>query len=224
METEKIEQPEMPKKDDLATNKSKTFVYTVRDWKEYLGESLLIIFSVLLALIMTEYISNLREKENTKNTLDNIIAELRHNKNAIQEMNRYNLQVLTNIDSALVNKKLQDDLVSNDEFHLKVIAPQGVLYRYLDNEAWTIAKNNNVMSKVDGETIILLTKVYEDQGRMMKVEDEVAKVIFDRASRDPKQVHTTLILIRDIYHGWAVDRTGDLLHKIDNTIKKVETF
>ncbi len=201
METEKIEQPEMPKKDDLVTNKSKTFVYTVRNWKEYLGEALLIIFSVLLALIVTEYISNLREKENTRDTLKNISAELSHNKKAIQEMNEYNLQVLTKIDSALVNKKLQDELISNDEFHLKVIAPQGVLYRYLDNEAWTIAKNNNVMSRVDGETIAMLTKVYEDQGRMMKVEDEVAKVIFDRVSRDPKQVHTTLILIRDIYHG-----------------------
>ena len=224
METEKIEQPEMPVKADLVPEKSKTFVYTVRDWKEYLGEALLIIFSVLLALIVTEYISNLREKENTRDTLKNIRAELSHNKKAIQEMNEYNLQVLTKIDSALVNKKLQDELISNDEFHLNVIAPQGVLYRYLDNEAWTIAKNNNVMSKVDGETIAMLTKVYEDQGRMMKVEDEAAKVIFDRASRDPKQVHTTLILIRDIYHGWAVDRTGDLLQKIDNTIKKVNTF
>ena len=224
METEKIEQAEMPKKDDLVPEKSKAFVYTVRDWKEYLGEALLIIFSVLLALIVTEYINNLREKENTKDTLKNISAELSHNKKAIQEMNEYNLQVLAKIDSALENKKMQDELISNDEFHLKVIAPQGVLYRYLDNEAWTIAKNNNVMSKVDGETIAMLTKVYENQGRMMKVEDEVAKVIFDRASRDPKQVHTTLILIRDIYHGWAVDRTGDLLEKIDNTIKKVDTF
>ena len=39
-------------------------------------------------------------------------------------MNEYNLQVLTKIDSALVNKKLQDELISNDEFHLKVIALQ----------------------------------------------------------------------------------------------------
>jgi hypothetical protein len=224
MEPETMEQPEKLKKDDLVPGKSKTFVYTVRDWKEYVGEALLIIFSVLLALIVTEYISNLREKENTRDTLKNISAELGHNQKAIREMNEYNLQVLTKIDSALVNKKLQDELISNDEFHLEVIAPQGVLYRYLDNEAWTIAKNNNVMSKVDGETIAMLTKVYEDQGRMMKVEDEVAKVIFDRASRDPKQVHTTLILIRDIYHGWAVDRAGDLLQKIDNTIKKVDSF
>ena len=39
----------------------KNYVYPVRDWKEYLGESLLIVFSVLLALSVTEYISKLHE-------------------------------------------------------------------------------------------------------------------------------------------------------------------
>jgi hypothetical protein len=223
MEPEQIKQPEMPNLDSKPA-KIKSFVYTIRDWKEYLGESLLIIFSVLLVVILTEYINKFREKGNTKILLKNIATELNHNKKAILEMNQYNLMVLDKIDSALINKKLQDDLVSNDEFHLNVIAPQGVLYRYLDNDAWTIAKSNNVMSKVDGETIAMLTKVYDNQERIMKVEDEVAKVILDRASRDPKQLHITLILIRDIYHGWAVDRTYGLLKKIDNAIKKVDKF
>jgi hypothetical protein len=223
MESEQIEQPEMPELNSEPA-KTKSFVYTIRDWKEYLGESLLIIFSVLLVVILTEYINKFREKGNTKNLLTHIAAELKHNKKAIQEMNQYNLLVLDKIDSALINRKLQNGLVSNDEFHLNIIAPRGVLYRYLDNDAWTIAKSNNVMSKVDDETIAMLTKVYDNQERMMKVEDEVAKVLLDRASRDPKQLHTTLILIRDIYHGWAVDRTYGLLQKIDNAIKKVDKF
>jgi hypothetical protein len=203
---------------------SKVYVYTIRDWKEYLGESALIIFSVLLALLLTEYFSSLHEKENTKTILKSIVAELNHNKITTQEMNNYNLQVLNKIDSALVNKDLQQQLVSNDEFHLKLIAPQGVLYRYFDDEAWTIAKNNNVMAKVDVETVSILTKVYEDQNRVMKVEDEVAHVILNRESRDPNKVHSTLILIRDIYHGWAVDRTELLLQRMDNAIKKVEAY
>ena len=203
---------------------SKTYVYTIRDWKEYLGESLLIIFSVLFALILTEYFNNLHEKENTKSVLKSIVAELRQNKISIQEMNNYNLHVLAKIDSALVNKDLQQQLVSNDEFHLNVIAPQGALYRYLDNEAWTIAKNNNIMSKVDVETVSILTKVYEDQNRVMKVEDEVANVILNRESRDPNKIHSTLVLIRDIYHGWAVDRTELLLQRIENAINKVEAY
>jgi len=42
-------------------------VYTLRSWKEYVGESILIIFSVLLALIVTEYINNLHEKISAPN-------------------------------------------------------------------------------------------------------------------------------------------------------------
>ena len=230
MENEDAEQKEQSnevvikeEKEQLSKEvKNKTYVYPIRNWKEYMGESVMIIFSVLLALFVTEFINKLHERENTRSLLNNIIVELNHNKKAIQEMQVYNLQVLKKIDSALLNKDLQAQLVSNDEFHLKVIAPQGVLYRYLDNEAWTVAKNNNIMSKIDIESVSILTKIYEDQDRIGKVEDEVARVIFDRASRDPKQVHQTLILIRDIYHGWAVDRMPDLLSKIDKAVSKIE--
>jgi len=230
MENEDVEQEEQT--DEVVSSeqkgqpskelKNKTYVYPIRNWKEYLGESFMIIFSVLLALIVTEYINKLHEKENTRSLLKDIIVELNHDKKAIQEMQVYNLQVLNKIDSALINKNLQAELVSNDEFHLNVVAPQGVLYRYLDKEAWTVAKNNNIMSKIDIESVTILSKLYEDQDRIGKVEDEVARVIFDRASRDPKQVHQTLILIRDIYHGWAVDRMPDVLSKIDKAINRIE--
>jgi hypothetical protein len=202
----------------------KNYVYPVRDWKEYLGESLLIVFSVLLALSVTEYISKLHEKNNTISILRSIVSELNHNKNAIHEMQDYNLQVLGKIDSILINKNLQKEVVSNNDIHIKLFAPQDILYRYLENVAWTIAKNNDIMSKLDIESISILTKVYEDQDRILKVEDEVAKVIFDRASRDPKQVRTTLVLIRDIYHGWAVDRVPRLFSEIDTALKKIEAY
>jgi hypothetical protein len=211
----------MKQQNHLSSNKGKTYVYPIRDWKEYLGESLLIIFSVLLALIGTEYIDKLHDKENTKLLLKDIATELQHNKKAILEMQAYDLQVLRNIDSVLKSSNLQERLVSNGEFQLNIIAPQGVLYRYFDNEAWTVARNSNIMSKIDLESISILTKVYEDQERMTKVEEEVAKIIFDRASRDPKQVKTTLMIIRDIYHGWAVDRVHLLLSRIDEALKKI---
>jgi hypothetical protein len=130
--------------------------------------------------------------------------------------------VLIRIESALNNKKIQDSLVSGNEFHLNVIAPDGVLYRYLEEDAWTVAKNNNIISKVDIKSISLLTKIYEDQQRIIKVEDEVARVIFDRTSRDPKQVLVTLKLIRDIYHGWAVDRIPGLFSRMDAAIEMLE--
>ncbi len=219
---EEIAEPQEQPKPQENIVPEKIHVFAERNWKEYLGESLLIVFSVLLALFTTEFINKQHEKENTKEILTNITNELKHNRIAIQQMNEYNLQVLANIDAALINKKLQDSLVSNGAFNLKIIAPQGVLYRFLDNEAWAIARNNNITSKINFQTASALAKVYEDQDRIGRVENEVARIIFDRASRDSTQVRTTLILIRDIYHGWAVDRTPALIPQIDSAIEAIE--
>lgn len=75
---------------------------------------------------------------------------------------------------------------------------------------------------MDIQAVTMLTKLYEDQERISKIEGEVAKIIFDRASRDPKQVHLTLMLIRDIYHGWAVDREPGLITQIDEAIQLIK--
>src|SRR5664279_5167048 len=81
--------------------RKKKYVYPIRDWKEYIGESFLIVFSVLLALFLTEHINKLHDRENTKNLLKSIAAELNHNKKALLEMQDYNLIVFSKIDSVL---------------------------------------------------------------------------------------------------------------------------
>ncbi len=199
-------------------NSDKQEIYTVRDWKEYIGESLLIVFSVFLALFFTEVINSLHEKNETKELVHNIRTELIRNKQYAAEQYTYNQKVLRSIDSALTNPELQKKIVSNDEFHLNYIAPAGVLYRYLDNVAWDVAKSHNILSKIDFKEASLLTRIYDEQLRIMKVEDEVAKVMFNPESRKTQNVHATLMLIRDNYHAWAVDRAPGLIKQYEEAI------
>jgi hypothetical protein len=207
------------KTDTRQNHDQKPEVYVLRNWREYAGESFLIIFSVLLALILTEFINGLHEKNETKDLLNNIRTELTANKQAETEQYAYHLQVLRSIDSALASPELQKKVVSGDEFHLPVIAPHGVLYRYLEDVAWQIAKNHNISSKVSFKTIALLTHIYEEQARIMKVEDEIAKVFLSREAGKTENAHATLILIKNNYRGWAVDRAPGLLKQYDEAIK-----
>jgi len=194
-------------------------VYILRDWKEYVGESFLIIFSVILALIVTEFFNNLHEKKETRELLNNIRTELEVNKKFETEQYAYQLKVLRSIDSALADPKIQNAIVSNEEFHHEKIAPQGILYRKLNNAAWEAAKSHDILSKIDIKTVNTLTYIYQDQDRIMKVEDEVAKIIFSADSRKTENTRLTLILIRDNYKGWAFDRAPGLLHQYDEAIK-----
>src|SRR5690348_13487942 len=60
-------------------------VSVVRNWKEYLGESLLIIFSVILALGLTEVINNINDERRTKEVLHQLKEELITNKKNEEE-------------------------------------------------------------------------------------------------------------------------------------------
>ncbi|MFB9843350.1 hypothetical protein [Mucilaginibacter ginsenosidivorans] len=199
--------------------KDKPEVYVLRDIKEYLGESVLIIFSVLLALFLTEYFNGLHEKNETKELLKNIKEELIKNKKAEEEQYTYQKMVLKNIDSALNNKQFQHQIIANDEFHLNLIAPAGIQYRDLSTVAWEVAKSKDIISKADFGLITKLTDIYAQQARIDKLEDKIADVFLRYESRRPENVHASLVLMRDNYKGWAFDRAPSLIAKYEDAIK-----
>ena len=211
-------------------------VLTVRNAKEYIGESLLIIFSVLLALLLTEWITNMREKSEAKELIHNIREEMITNNTREQEQYNYDLQVIARIDSALSNLNSSHQainsshqtinsshqVVSDGEFHLAAIAPDGVQYRYLDHIAWDIAKSRNILAHMDIRISSLVTWIYEEQTRIMKLEDEVAKVVLGREAGRSEQTRETLLLIRNNYKAWAVDRAPGLLQRYKDVISLLD--
>jgi hypothetical protein len=225
------DQKEDEKKDVSAIHlqkieKERPEVVTVRNWKEYLGESILIIFSVGLALILTERFNKLHEERQTKEILHQLREELIGNKNSEQEQYAYHLQVLKNIDSALNHPEFARKFINESgEIDLKhTIAPHGVLRHDLNDVAWQVAKQNNIFSKIDINTYSLLTDIYDNQQRITNSETEIGHVLLSFESRKPENLRTTLILVRDNYHGWAVDRAPNLLHLYQQAIEKLNTY
>jgi hypothetical protein len=212
--------PEAPKKNPH--HKGTPEVYILRDWKEYLGESFLIIFSVILALVLTEYFNNLHDKKETKELLDNIKAELIHNKQFEREQYTYQKNALKAIDSALKTPSFQQKILTDGELHLNYIAPEGVVNRDLSTVAWEIAKSHNITTKVSFKLIAKLTDIYANQARIDKVEEKVANVLLSWESRRPENIRTTLLLLRDNYKGWAFDRAPSLIAKYDEAIKMLD--
>jgi hypothetical protein len=196
-------------------------VITVRTWKEYVGESLLIVFSVVLALFLTELFQKLHENKQTHEILHELREELINNKKSEEIQLSYHLQVLKKIDSALADPALAQQFINNGALNLKIIAPEGVLIRDLNDVVWQVAKQNNIGAKLDLRAFSLLTGIYDNQQRIMKSEGEISKVLVSWESRKPENLRTTLILIKDNYLGWAVDRAPGLLKKYQEAIDKL---
>src|ERR1700759_1442522 len=131
-------------------------VIVERGWKDYLGECLLIVFSVALAIGLTEYFNNLHDKNKDREILRQLKDELIANKNDAQDQYTYHLQVFKLIDSAKNNAAFAKKFLDSEKVHLSVIMPLGATRHDLKDVAWQLAKQNDVISKIDYGTYSLL--------------------------------------------------------------------
>lgn len=203
-----------------------TEVVTVRTWKEYLGECLLIVFSVILALVVTEFINNLNDKKKTNEVLHELKDELIDNKKNEEEQYAYHLQTLKKIDSALANPAFAQEFIINGKINLDTITPPPhvVILHDLNDVAWQVAKQNNIISKIDLQTYSLLNDIYNNQQRITASEKEIANVILSRESRTAKDNRVTLLLLHDNYIGWDIQRAPKLLNLYQLAINKLSKY
>ncbi len=200
-------------------------VVMVRNWKEYLGESLLIIFSVVLALILTEIFNKIHDDRQTREVLHQLKQELIDNKRNETEQYQYHRQVLKNIDSALRHPEYAKQFINNGEIDLEGrIAPEGVMNKDLNSVAWEVAKQKDAFSKLGFTTYSLLTEIYNNQQRITNSEDKIGALLLSFESRKPENLRTTLILFRDNYIVWDVERAPRLLQWYQQAIDKLSEY
>ncbi len=199
-------------------------VLTVRNWKEYLGESLLIIFSVALALVVTEYFNSLHEKRQAKEILNQLKEELANNKQNAALQYTYHLQVFKNIDSAKKNPAFAKQFLDSGKIHISVLMPEGALYKDMNDVAWQAAKQNDIFSRIDFATYSILTDVYNNQQRYLNLEPSLERLLVSYDARKQENLQVTLTLIHDALFAWIVERTPRLVKEYQQAIDRLEKY
>lgn len=199
-------------------------VVVERDWKEYVGECLLIVFSVALALGLTEYFTNLHEKNKTGEILHQLKEELISNKQDAAEQYAYHLQVFKLIDSAKNNPAFAKKFLDSGKIHFNIIMPQGAILHDLKDVAWQEAKQYNVFSRINFDTYSKLASVYSSQQRVLNLEPSLEKILISYDSRKKDNLQVTLTLIHDALFGWVVQRTPELLQKYQQAIDELKDY
>lgn len=195
-----------------------------RGWKDYVAECLLIVFSVLLALGLTEYFNSLHEKKQAHEILHQLKEELIANKKDAAEQYAYHLQVFKRIDSAKKNPAFAKQFLDSGEIHLAILMPEGALYNDLNEVAWQQAKQNNVFKYLDFSTYSLLTDIYNNQERYLNLEPSLASLLINYQSKDAADIQTTLTLIHDVLFAWIVERTPRLINLYQKAINILSKY
>ena len=199
-------------------------VIVERGWKDYLGECLLIVFSVALAIGLTEYFNGLNEKKQAYKILHQLKEELVENKKSATEQYAYHLKVFRYIDSAKNNPAFAKKFLDSGEVHINILMPEGAIYKDLNEVAWQQAKQNNVFEYIDLSTYSLLNDIYNNQERYLNLEPNLATLLISYQSRDTKNLQTTLTLIHDVLFAWIVERTPRLIKQYQKAINILSNY
>lgn len=199
-------------------------VVVERGWKDYLGECLLIVFSVLLALVLTEYFNSLREKKQAYEILHQLKEELIENKKSATEQYAYHLKVFGYIDSAKRNLAFAKKFLDTSEVNINSLMPEGAIYKDLNEVAWQQAKQNDVFKYLDFSTYSLLANIYNNQERFLNLEPSLGTLLISYQSRNPENLQTTLTLIHDVLFAWVVERTPRLIKQYQKAINILSNY
>jgi len=148
------------------------------DMKKYLGEGLLIVFSVLFALFISKAFEDYKTNQKENIAKESITKELYRNQVILNKWKEKHLAIRDRISSMIENQEdnLNVELKKHDYFNLMVLTNnEPLINAILSNTAWESAKTTGIISEFDYEMIQELTFVYDVQE--MLTERTIMKIL-----------------------------------------------
>ncbi|WP_276368464.1 hypothetical protein [Chryseolinea sp. H1M3-3] len=142
----------------------------MKKWSHYLFEAFLIVFSVLFALSIENYVERLKIKNQKTIAIQRIKLEVERNSRILVEWIPKHQKVYDLLNSLATGKNdtLRNALAQDKYFNFGILTDEKqIINDMLSNTAWDTAKSTGIITEFDFELVEELTKVYSHQDLMM---------------------------------------------------------
>lgn len=171
-----------------------------RNFKAFIAEGLLIVFSVLFALFINKLYENYKIQTEKEVALESIKKELRENQKILKNWKEKHENISKRIGSLHqeINDSLKREFLRYEYFNLGVLTNNKSLFdKLVSSTAWETAKSTGIISEFDFETTQKLTDVYAQQEVI--TERTMAKIldlIFDADTHKMENIDLILVQFR----------------------------
>lgn len=165
--------------------------------KKYIGEGLLIVFSVLFALLINKLFEDYKTNKEKTIAIESIQKELYRNSAIINNWKEKHLKIRDRITEIIEgrNDSLKTELLKYNFLNLSVLTMgENLIDAIVTNTAWESAKSTGIISEFDFATTQKLTFVYSMQDVL--TERSTIKILdyyFDTNSHNMESIDQTLI-------------------------------
>lgn len=129
-----------------------------------LSQLLLIVFSVVLGLFLSERIEEKKEKKEAQELLRTIKSEVAENKRLLEYWYPYHQEIVKNLDSLSTNETFVRNFIVDETTLFKEALTRGnIMGDRLSNDAWDIAKSHPLIVNFDSDELLILSRLYNQQ-------------------------------------------------------------
>jgi len=199
-----------------------TRFFTKQNILKLIFESILIIFSVLLALFLNEYRGQLKENQQKELVIKIVKIELKSNLEILNEWRPYHEKVLNNLNEALNSNSTNSTLFTEKGVFTWSLMPNGVVQRVIDNGSWQTLKSSSISSTIEFNTMFTLSQLYKQPAQGVESTlNRVLKIISARESLEQKNQRSTIILLRNTFNE-MVSQEIFLIKKYEQALIEIE--
>ena len=168
-----------------------------KTWKNYLFESILIVFSVMLALFLNQVVENINTTKQKEKAIERISTELERNLAVLENWIDIHNNMKNRTEQIIAGESdsLKQQLLEQPNFNLILLTGgQSIIDSNLSSSAWEIAKSTRVVNEFDFDTVEMLTGVYALQDVIFnQTLQDISSTYFERETHDLDNLDATLI-------------------------------
>jgi len=169
--------------------------------KENITQVVLIVFSVVLGLYLSERIEERNNKQEADNLLSVIKSEVNDNIKLMEQLTLYHQEMHKNLDSLSKNEAFVAEFIKDKSILFNTLFTKGsFLHRYPGNDAWDIAKSHPLMVNINYEKLLILSKIYNQQKLIFEPLDEMFKLHDSKDVNIEKEAQSNLKAISKYIH------------------------
>ena len=180
--------------------------------KQNITQVILIVFSVVLGLYLSERIEDRKTKQESYELLTTIKSELKGNIKLVKDWASYHQEINKNLDSLSKDEKFIAEFI-NDKFILfeKLFTRGTLMGSSPVNDAWDIAKSHPLIMNIEHEKLITLSRVYNQQEGTFEPMIKMFELFSSKDVNKKEDAKLNLALISDHFHD-LVGREIQLMH------------
>ncbi len=176
-----------------------------------LGQVLLIVFSVVLGLYLSERIEDRKNELEANKLLQKIKSELVNNKEILAYWVPYHEEILYKVDSLSGNEEFIEEFIRDKSALFEKVLTRGTFMGAApSNDAWDIAKAHPLIVNLEYEELLIISKIYNQQKSTFEPSGKISDLFFSGSVNKRENAKENLEKFRNLLRE-IVSREFDLV-------------